>query len=87
MDIMLPHCCFIVFLMINTNINKHNYKAYGIQSHREFRKFKKRLLLDLSNNPLTLSRYYKPVKSSIYNRINQSIQGGKSKNARYNHSL
>ena len=87
MDIMLPHCYFIVFLMINTNINKHNYKAYGIQSNREFRKFKKRLLLDLSNNPLTLSKYYKPVKSSIYNQINMSVQGGKSKNARYNHSL
>ena len=52
MDIMLPHCYFIVFLMINTNINKHNYKAYGIQSHREFRKFKKRLLelADPANN-------------------------------------
>jgi len=87
MDIMLPHCYFIVFLMINTNINKHNYKAFGIQSNRDFRKFKKRLLLDLSNNPLTLSKYYKPVKSSIYNRINMSVQGGKSKNARYNHSL
>ena len=71
----------------NLEITKHNYKAFGIQSHREFRKFKKRLLLDLNNNPLTLSRYYKPVKSSIYNKINQSIQGGKSKNARYNHSL
>jgi len=71
----------------NLEITKHNYKAFGIQSHRDFRKFKKRLLLDLSNNPLILSRYYKPVKSSIYNRINQSIQGGKSKNARYNHSL
>ena len=55
---MLPHCYIIVFLMINTNINKHNYKAYGIQSNREFRKFKKRLLLDLSNNPLTLSKYF-----------------------------
>lgn len=74
-----------------TNINKHNYKAYGIQSHREFlrekKEFKLRALKDLSNNPLILSRYYKPVKSSIYNRINQSIHGGKSKNARYNHSL
>tara|TARA_R100000541_G_scaffold44923_1_gene51990 strand:+ start:355 stop:576 length:222 start_codon:yes stop_codon:yes gene_type:complete len=73
--------------MINTEINKHNYKAYGIQSNREFRKFKKRLLLDLSNNPLTFSKYYKPVKSSIWNPINMSLQGAKSKNARYNHSL
>jgi hypothetical protein len=70
-----------------TNITKHNYKAYGIQSHREFRKFKSRLILDLKNNSLMLNKYYKPVKSSIYNSINQSIQGGKSKNARYNHSL
>ena len=73
--------------MINTEINKHNYKAYGIQSNREFRKFKKRLLLDLSNNPLTFSKYYKPVKSSIWNPINMSLHGAKSKNARYNHSL
>ena len=72
---------------ITFEITKHNYKAYGIQSHREFRKFKSRLILDLKNNSLMLNKYYKPVKSSIYNRINQSIQGGKSKNARYNHSL
>ena len=84
---MLPHCYFIVFLMINTNINKYNYKAYGIQSHRDFRKFKKRALLDLLNNSQVLSKYYKPVKSSIYNNLNMSVQGGKSKNARYNHSL
>jgi hypothetical protein len=84
---MLPHCCFIVFLMINTNINKHNYKAFGIQSNRDFRKFKKRALLDLLNNSQVLSRYYKPVKSAIYNNLNMSVQGGKSKNARYNHSL
>ena len=71
----------------NLEITKHNYKAFGIQSHRDFRKFKKRLLLDLSNNPLILSRYYKPVKSSIWNPINMSLQGAKSKNARYNHSL
>jgi hypothetical protein len=87
MDIMLPHCCFIVFLMINTNINKHNYKAFGIQSNRDFRKFKKRALLDLLNNSQVLSKYYKPVKSAIYNNLNMSVQGGKSKNARYNHSL
>jgi hypothetical protein len=84
---MLPHCCFIVFLMINTNINKHNYKAFGIQSNRDFRKFKKRALLDLLNNSQVLSKYYKPVKSAIYNNLNMSVQGGKSKNARYNHSL
>ena len=72
---------------LNLEITKHNYKAFGIQSNREFRKFKKRLLLDLSNNPLILSRYYKPVKSSIWNPINMSLQGAKSKNARYNHSL
>ena len=71
----------------NLEITKHNYKAFGIQSNREFRKFKKRLLLDLSNNPLILSKYYKPVKSSIWNPINMSLQGAKSKNARYNHSL
>ena len=70
-----------------TNITKHNYKAFGIQNNREFRKFKSRLTVDLKNNALMLNKYYKPVKSSIYNSINQSIQGGKSKNARYNHSL
>ena len=61
-----------------TNINKHNYKAYGIQSHREFRKFKSRLINDLKNNSLMLNKYYKPVKSAIYNELNISIQGGKS---------
>ena len=61
-----------------TNINKHNYKAYGIQSNRKFLEFKKRLKHDLENNPLMLSKYYKPVVSSIYNPINKSIQGGKS---------
>ena len=61
-----------------TNINKHNYKAYGLQNRKEFRKFKSRLFKDLKNNPLMLSKYYKPVKSSIYNSINMSIQGGKS---------
>ena len=72
---------------LNLEITKHNYKAFGIQSHRDFRKFKKRALLDLLNNSQILSKYYKPVKSSIYNRINMSVQGGKSRNARYNHSL
>ena len=68
-------------------ITKHNYKAFGIQSNRDFRKFKKRALLDLLNNSQVLSKYYKPVKSAIYNNLNMSVQGGKSKNARYNHSL
>ena len=73
--------------MINTNINKHNYKAFGIQNRRAFLKFKRRVIKDLQNNPLILNKYYKPVKSSIYNNLNMSVQGGKSKNARYNHSL
>lgn len=66
-----------------TNINKHNYKAYGIRSNKEFRKFKSRLIKDLKNNSLMLNKYYKPVVSSIYNSINKSIQGGKSN--RYSH--
>ena len=66
-----------------TNINKHNYKAYGLQNRKEFRKFKSRLFKDLKNNPLMLSRYYKPVKSSIYNELSISIHGGKSN--RYSH--
>ena len=74
-------------LKINFEITKHNYKAFGIQSNREFRKYKRRALQDLFSNALVLSKYYKPVKSSIYNRINMSVHGGKSKNARYNHSL
>ena len=73
--------------MINTNINKHNYKAFGIQNRRAFLKFKRRVIKDLHNNSQVLSKYYKPVKSSIYNNLNMSVQGGKSKNARYNHSL
>ena len=74
-------------LKINFEITKHNYKAFGIQSNRDFRKYKKRALQDLSSNALVLSKYYKPVKSSIWNSLNMSVQGGKSKNARYNHSL
>ena len=66
-----------------TNINKHNYKAYGLQNRKEFRKFKSRLIKDLKNNPLMLSKYYKPTKSAIYNEINMSIQGSKSN--RYSH--
>ena len=74
-------------LKINFEITKHNYKAFGIQSNRDFRKYKRRALQDLSNNVLVLSKYYKPVKSSIWNSLSISVQGGKSKNARYNHSL
>ena len=60
-------------------ITKSNYKEYFKHwNYREFRKYKKRLKFDLENNPLTLSKYYDPVKSSIYNEINMPIQGGKS---------
>ena len=61
-----------------TNINKHNYKAYGLQNRKEFRKFKSRLFKDLKNNPLMFSKYYREVKSLIYNPINKSFHGGKS---------
>tara|TARA_R100000458_G_C8099472_1_gene126744 strand:- start:188 stop:445 length:258 start_codon:yes stop_codon:yes gene_type:complete len=65
-------------------ITKSNYKEYYKHwNYKEFRKYKKRLKLDLKNNPLTHSKYYKPVTSSIYNPINKSIQGGKSN--RYGH--
>ena len=65
-------------------ITKSNYKLYFKDWNRkEFRKYKQRLKLDLENNPLTLSKYYKPVKSSIYNELNMSIHGGKSN--RYSH--
>ena len=65
-------------------ITKSNYKLYFKDWNRkEFRKYKKRLKLDLENNPLILSKYYKPVKSSIYNELNMSIHGGKSN--RYSH--
>tara|TARA_R100001460_G_scaffold65537_1_gene105875 strand:+ start:71 stop:325 length:255 start_codon:yes stop_codon:yes gene_type:complete len=60
-------------------ITKSNYKEYFKHwNYKEFRKYKKRLKLDLENNPLTLSKYYDPVKSSIYNEINMPIQGAKS---------
>ena len=72
---------------ITFEITKHNYKAFGIQNRREFLKYKRRAIQDLNCNSLIFQEYYKPVKSSIYNRINMSVQGGKSKNARYNHSL
>ena len=32
---------------------------------------------DLKNNPLIINKYYKPVKSAIYNELGISIQGGK----------
>ena len=77
---------FDYFIILNYNlimITKNNYKQFGIKNWKAFRMYKKTLL----NNPIVFNKYYKPVKSSIYNRINMSVQGGKSKNARYNHSL
>jgi hypothetical protein len=74
-------------LKINLEITKHNYKAFGIANRKSFLKYKRRALQDFSNNSQVFSKYYKPVKSSIYNNLNMSVQGGKSKNARYNHSL
>ena len=82
-------CALLYTMKKQTNINtefqqmleitKSNYKEYFKHwNYREFRKYKKRLKLDLENNPLTLSKYYDPVKSSIYNEINMPIQGGKS---------
>jgi len=65
-------------------ITKSNYKLYFKDWNRkQFRKYKKRLKLDLASNPLVLSKYYKPVKSSIYNELSISIHGGKSN--RYSH--
>ena len=65
-------------------ITKSNYKLFFKDWNRkEFRKYKQRLKLDLENNPLILSKYYKPVKSSIYNELSISIHGGKSN--RYSH--
>ena len=72
---------------LNLEITKHNYKAFGIANRKSFLKYKRRALLDFSNNSQVFSKYYKPVKSSIWNPLSISIQGGKSKNARYNHSL
>ena len=67
-----------------SEITKSNYKLYFKDWNRkQFRKYKQRLKLDLENNPLILSKYYKPVKSSIYNELNMSIHGGKSN--RYSH--
>lgn len=61
-----------------TDINKHNYKAYGIQSNKDFLKFKRRLKQDLENNVLTFSKYFKPATSSIHSTLGCSIQGSKS---------
>ena len=72
---------------LNLEITKHNYKAFGIANRKSFLKYKRRALQDFSNNSQVFSKYYKPVKSSIWNPLSISIQGGKSKNARYNHSL
>ena len=70
--------------IFKTEITKSNYKLYFKDWNRkQFRKYKKRLKLDLDNNPLMLSKYYKPVKSSIYNELSISIHGGKSN--RYSH--
>jgi len=67
-----------------SEITKSNYKLFFKDWNRkQFRKYKKRLKLDLENNPLILSKYYKPVKSSIYNDLSISIHGGKSN--RYSH--
>ena len=62
----------------NLEITKSNYKQFFKDwSRRDFRKYKRRLKMDLKNNPLILSKYYKPVKSAIYNELGISIQGGK----------
>ena len=66
-------------------ITKSNYKIYFKDWNRkEFRKYKKRLKMDLENNPIIFNKYYNPVSSSIWNPINMSYQAGKSNNARYN---
>ena len=63
---------------MNFKITKSNYKQFFKDwSRRDFRKYKRRLKMDLKNNPLVLSKYYKPVKSAIYNELGISIQGGK----------
>jgi len=60
-------------------ITKSNYKEYYKHwNYRDFRKYKKRLKLDLKNNPLMFSKYYREVKSSIYNPINKNYHGSKS---------
>ena len=69
---------------LNLEITKHNYKAFGIINRKAFLKFKRRVIKDLQNNPLSLNKDYNPVSSSIWNPINMSYQAGKSNNARYN---
>jgi len=60
-------------------ITKSNYKEYYKHwNYRDFRNYKKRLKLDLENNPLMFSKYYREAKSSIYNPINKNYHGGKS---------
>ena len=62
----------------NLEITKSNYKQFFKDwNRRDFRRYKRRLKMDLKNNPLILSKYYKPVKSAIYNELGISIQGGK----------
>jgi len=62
----------------NLEITKSNYKQFFKDwNRRDFRRYKRRLKMDLKNNPLFLSKYYKPVKSAIYNELGISIQGGK----------
>ena len=62
----------------NLEITKSNYKQFFKDwNRRDFRRYKRRLKMDLKNNPLVLSKYYKPVKSAIYNELGISIQGGK----------
>ena len=63
---------------MNFKITKSNYKQFFKDwNRRDFRRYKRRLKMDLKNNPLILSKYYKPVKSAIYNELGISIQGGK----------
>jgi hypothetical protein len=63
---------------MNFKITKSNYKQFFKDwSRRDFRRYKRRLKMDLKNNPLIFSKYYKPVKSAIYNELGISIQGGK----------
>ncbi|QGZ17955.1 hypothetical protein HTVC104P_gp01 [Pelagibacter phage HTVC104P] len=67
------------FKNLQIEITKSNYKFYFKDWNRkQFRAYKKRLKQDLNNNALVFSKYYKPVKSAIYNEINMSIQGSKS---------
>ena len=60
---------------LNLEITKHNYKAFGIANRKSFLKYKRRALLDFSNNSQVFSKSYKPVKSAIYNNLNMSEIG------------